>query len=168
MTSGIEFSELLDYSAGETDRWKQWFSQNSDTLDFAVDIAGAGTLRQLLVHVFLVELHFANVLIGSSVDFKQTQQKMETGQVKTVDDLFGISEEATRKYRQYLARATPDDLAAKVDFGSRFSMKPSKRKLITQAVTHSMRHWAQISTFLRQQGRKPDWVHDFLMSSAME
>jgi len=35
-------------------------------------------------------------------------------------------------------------------------------------VTHSLRHWAQISTYLRQQELKQQWNHDMLMSKAME
>jgi hypothetical protein len=47
-------------------------------------------------------------------------------------------------------------------------LKASKRKMIVQALTHSIRHWAQLATSLRQQGMKQDWIHDFLMSKAME
>jgi uncharacterized damage-inducible protein DinB len=47
-------------------------------------------------------------------------------------------------------------------------VKASRRKLLAQALTHSMRHWAQIATFLRQQGLKQEWNHDFLLSNAME
>jgi hypothetical protein len=43
-----------------------------------------------------------------------------------------------------------------------------QRKLIAQAFTHSLRHWAQISTYLRQQELKQQWNHDLLMSKAME
>jgi hypothetical protein len=31
-----------------------------------------------------------------------------------------------------------------------------------------MRYWAQLATFLRQQGMKQDWIHDFLMSKVMD
>jgi len=168
MTDGIRFSELLDYSAAETDRWKQWFSKNPDTLDLPVDVADAGTVRKLLIHIFLVELHFANAMSGPISDPKDLQRELENRRSETVDQLFEISGEATRKYRQYLATASPQNYSVKVDFGPRFKIKPTKRKLIAQALTHSMRHWAQLSTALRQQGRKSDWIHDFLMSSAME
>jgi len=40
--------------------------------------------------------------------------------------------------------------------------------MVAQALTHSIRHWAQISTYLRQQGLKQEWSHDLLMSEAME
>ena len=50
----------------------------------------------------------------------------------------------------------------------RINLKASKRKLVAQALTHSMRHWAQISTFLRQQGLKQEWNHDFLLTKAMQ
>jgi uncharacterized damage-inducible protein DinB len=51
---------------------------------------------------------------------------------------------------------------------SRIGGSASKRKLIAQAFTHSLRHWAQIFTYLRQQGLKQEWNHDLLMNKAMQ
>jgi uncharacterized damage-inducible protein DinB len=34
--------------------------------------------------------------------------------------------------------------------------------MIVQAVTHELRHWAQVATFLRQAGYQPG-VHDFIV-----
>jgi uncharacterized damage-inducible protein DinB len=164
---GIRFSELLDYSAEETEHWKRWFLNNADALELPIDVANAGTVRKLLEHIFLVELHFANAVSGAGIDLNPLQQKIKSGDRKSIEDLFAISEEATEKYREYLSKTGAEELGATVDLGSRLGIKASKRKLITQALTHSMRHWAQLSTALRQQGRKTDWVHDFLMSSAM-
>lgn len=166
---GIRFAELLDYNEEETQHWKQWFAANAAAADLPVDIAGAGTARQLLLHIFFVELHFANAVLGlAPADFPTLRAQIEDSKTKSVDDLFAISEEATCKYREYFAKATPQDLSTTLDVSSRLKFKPSKRKLVTQALTHSIRHWAQLSTFFRQQGLKQDWVHDFLMSKAME
>ena len=169
MMDGIRFTELLDYNAEETQHWKQWFATNPAAADLPVDIAGAGTIRHLLLHIFFVELHFANAVLGlAPADFQALRSQIEKSKSKSVEELFAISEEATQKYREYFAKATPQDLATAVDLGSRLNIKPSKRKLVTQALTHSIRHWAQLSTFFRQQGLKQDWIHDFLMSKAME
>lgn len=162
MIAGIEFAELLDYTAQETSRWKELFVKNPAALDLAIDIAGTGTVRRLLQHIFFVELHFANAVLGlPPVSF----ESLSAG---NVNQLFAVNEEAMLKYRQFLSTAKPEDWTDKVDLGPRVDFKPSKRKLVTQALTHSMRHWAQMATFLRQQGFKQDWVHDFLLSNAME
>jgi uncharacterized damage-inducible protein DinB len=168
MNDGIRFSELLDYTAEETAHWKTWFAANPSALDLPIDIADAGTVRRLLVHIFFVELHFADVLIGSPVDFQTLQKKIESSRLDTVDCLFALSEEAAGKYREFFSKATAEDYGKAVEFGTRMKLKPTKRKMITQALTHSMRHWAQLATALRQQGFKTDWVHDFLLSKAME
>lgn len=161
MTAGIEFTELLGYTEEETARWKQWFAGNPSALELPVDIAGAGTVRRLVQHIFMVELYFAHQVLGlSPVD-------SESLPVGSVEELFQISEEAARKYRKFFAEAKDEDWRATVSLRSRLEIKPSKRKAVAQALTHSMRHWAQLSTHLRQQGLTQDWIHDFLMSEVM-
>ena len=162
MTAGIHFAELLAYTVEETQRWKQWFTKNPAALDLPVDIADAGTVRRLVKHIFFVELHFSNLLLEiPPADF-------ESLPVSTIGELFRISEEANGRFQKFLATARDEDWVAKVDLGPRLALRPSKRKLAAQALTHSIRHWAQISTFLRQQGLKQDWNHDFLLSNAMQ
>ncbi len=39
--------------------------------------------------------------------------------------------------------------------------------MLTHAVVHAIRHWAQLATLLRQQGYKTDWQHDVLFSDAI-
>jgi uncharacterized damage-inducible protein DinB len=165
---GIRFVELLDYSDEETRRWKQWFAQNPAALDMPVDVAGAGSVRKLLVHIFLVERHFANAISNGTASFEQLRKDAAGESPTDFDAIFRINEEASQKYREYLARATPEDLATVLNLSSRMELKGSKRKLITQALTHSMRHGAQLATFLRQKGLKQDWIHDFLMTKVME
>jgi len=110
------------------------------------------------------------LIIGRAerVDFQAVQREIERGPAGNRDSLFAISEDATAKYNRYLANAATGDLATTIEVSPRLTLSASKRKLITQALTHSIRHWAQLSTFLRQQGFKQPWVHDFLMSKPME
>jgi uncharacterized damage-inducible protein DinB len=162
MTAGIDFAELLDCTEQETLRWKEWFVKNPAALGLALDIAGTGTVRRLIQHIFFVELRFANTLLDLPlVDY----ENLPSG---NVNELFAVSEDAIRKYRQFLAVAKPEAWKETVDLRARFGFQPTKRKLVAHALTHSMRHWAQLATFLRQQGFKQDWIHDFLLSNAME
>jgi uncharacterized damage-inducible protein DinB len=161
MNDGIQFAELVAYTEEENERWKQFFATNPGTLDLPFDIAGS--VRQLLLHIFSVELYFANAVLGLE---KVSPNELPTG---TLDELFGIGKQAAGRYREFFGKATAEDWAGKVELGrGTVHLKASKRKLVAQALTHSLRHWAQIATFLRQQGFKQEWNHDFLLSKAME
>ena len=161
MMDGIRFSELLDYTERESRRWKEWFEKNPAAFDLPVDIAGTGSVKRLVKHICYVELFFANQILGlPTADF----EAIPSG---SVAEVFKVSEEAAGKYRQFLASAKPEDWTSTISL-KRAGLNPTKRKAIVQAMTHSLRHWAQLATFLRQQGYTTDWVHDFLMSDAME
>jgi uncharacterized damage-inducible protein DinB len=47
-------------------------------------------------------------------------------------------------------------------------LKASRRKMVAQAVLHGIHHRGQLATFLRQQGLKQDWIHDFILSKVIE
>jgi hypothetical protein len=40
--------------------------------------------------------------------------------------------------------------------------------MFIHALLHSMRHWAQLATALREAGLPTNWGKDFLMNEAME
>jgi uncharacterized damage-inducible protein DinB len=159
MKDGILFTELLDYTEEETRRWKQFFARHPDALELPLDIAG--DVRQLVIHIFAVELYFANAVLG--------MEKVDPDQLPkdSLDEIFAISQRAAQRFREFFARAEAEAWSQTVEL-DRINMRASKRKLVTQALTHSMRHWAQISTYLRQQGLKQEWTHDFLLSKAMD
>ncbi len=70
MDPGISFSDLLSYNADESEHWKRFFSEHTPALDLACDVAGAGSVRRLLHHIFATELFFANrVLDQPKVDY---------------------------------------------------------------------------------------------------
>jgi uncharacterized damage-inducible protein DinB len=146
MMAGIEFTELLAYTQQESRRWREFFVKNPETLDSPFDVTGS--VRALVEHIFTVELHFANLVSGSEHAAKKN------GSVASLDEIFAIGEEAEGKYRQIFADPAID-WEEMLDLGFR-GLRASRRKMVTQALTHSLRHWAQIATFLRQQGFKQD------------
>jgi hypothetical protein len=60
MDPGLPFADLLVYNTDETEHWKRWFGENAAALDLACDVAGAASVRNLLLHIFATELFFAN------------------------------------------------------------------------------------------------------------
>jgi len=158
---GLQFAELLAYNADETSRWKRWFSEHPAALDLPCDVAGAGTVRKLVFHIFAAELSFGNRVLGLP---RPNFEILPTG---TLDELFAISEEARGKFQEFLANSTPEDWARvePLGFGD---FKASRRKMVAQAVLHSVHHRGQLATFLRQQGFEQGWIHDFILSKVIE
>jgi uncharacterized damage-inducible protein DinB len=161
MDPGLPFTDLLAYNADETAHWKRWFGENLAVLDLTCDVAGAGSVRNLLLHIFGTELFFAHRVHDlPKADYDNLPHA-------TLDELFAIHAEANAKFQEFLAKAPAEEWSTPVSLGFG-DFKASKRKMVAQAVWHSINHRGQLSTFLRQQGYKTDWIHDILASKVME
>lgn len=166
VTSALTFEQLLDANEVEALRWQRWFErQPTAVLDLPIDIAGAGTVRNLLLHIFAVELRYAERIL----EFSETTpyESLPTG---SLEDLFGIGTKAREMYREFLGKTCAEDEACMLEFMTRTAgmLKASKRKIFIHAMLHGVRHWAQLATALRSAGYKTDWPHDFLYSTVME
>jgi uncharacterized damage-inducible protein DinB len=161
----ISFAELLSANQAETLKWRKWFDeQPTAVLDIPLSIALAKNVREFLLHIFAVELRYAERLAGLPITAYET---LPTG---SVAELFGIGEKATAMYRDYLANASDEDLASVIEFPTRTAgvMRASKRKIVVHAMLHGVRHWAQLATALREAGYPTNWGKDFLYSEMME
>jgi len=163
-TAELSFAEMLEANQRETAKWQNWFErQPAEVLDLPLDIAQAKNVRELLLHIFAVELRYAERLTGTPVT---EYEALPTG---SVHQLFGIGDKARELYRQYLSRVTDEDLATVMEFPTRTAgtLRASKRKMFAHAMLHGVRHWAQLATALREKGHGTDWPHDFLFSDVI-
>jgi uncharacterized damage-inducible protein DinB len=161
----LSFLDLLAANAEESQRWRSYFErQPASVLEIPSAIAKAGTVRGLLLHIFAVELRYAERLLDLPVT---AYEELPT---ESVAALFGVGDRARDLYRQFIAQATPGDYAVVQEFPTRSAgvLRASKRKMLVHALLHSVRHWAQLAVLLRESGYPTDWQHDFLMSSVME
>lgn len=160
MDRGITFTELLEYTERETKRWQEWFAAHPEALDQPCDVAKAGTVRGLLLHIFATELFFAHAVLDlARLDWEKLPSQ-------TVDELFGVSDDARRKFQEFLAKAQAGDWNEVKDLGFG-NLKASKRKMVAQALLHGIHHRGQLATFLRQQGFDGLWVHDLILTNVM-
>jgi uncharacterized damage-inducible protein DinB len=161
----ISFEELLAANQGQTRKWRQWFEeQPASVLDVPLSIALAKDVREFLLHIFAVELRYAERLKGLPISAYEDLPST------TVAELFSIGEKAAGMYREYFAQATDEDLATVIEFPTRTAgiIRASKRKIVVHALMHSVRHWAQLATALREAGHPTNWGKDFLYSEVME
>lgn len=162
-TTAITFEELLDHNRASTAQWKAWFKQNEAALPVPCTIYNSETVRGLLKHMFAVELRHSQRLRGEEVT---AYDAISAG---SLDELFAIHERAIENMRKFLATAddtTVEEVIA-LQTVSAGTLHASRRKLFVHVLLHSMRHWAQLATLLREHGFKTDWPKDFLMSEAM-
>lgn len=158
----VAFGALLRYTDGETRRWQTWLAtQPAAVLDEPIGEGGLATLRGVLVHIFAVELRYAQRLLGEPVS---TYESLPQG---SLGEIFAIGIEARRKLTAFLD--TDPDLERELTFetltaGTRSA---SARKIVTHSMLHGIRHWAQIATVLRQRGYPAQWFHDILLSDAL-
>jgi uncharacterized damage-inducible protein DinB len=160
----LTFRELLDYTAGENEHWHAWLAkQSASVLDLQIGEGRIATVRGLLQHIFAVERRYADRLLHQPVS------NYDAVDATSLETLFAGAKHSRQLLEQYLATATEDDLAARLEFQTLTAgmQSATARKIVAHTLLHGIRHWAQLATSLRQQGHPTDWAHDLLMSSAL-
>jgi uncharacterized damage-inducible protein DinB len=161
---GIALQELLADNEASTQRWATWLEANPAALDVPCGIYNSGTVRGLLKHVFAVELRHSQRLLGEEVT---AYEAIPAGELSR---LLEVHERAVRNLRKFLAATDMTTMQEIIPLQtvSAGTVHASRRKLFVHIQLHSMRHWAQLSTVLREAGYKTEWPKDFLFSEAMQ
>ena len=160
---GLSFGELLDYSAEETRRWGDFFNKDPAALNLPVDIAGAKSVREVVIHIVAVQARYAERLLNLPVTEYSSYDSMSPQAV------FASAEKSAEDLRSFAVAANDSDWDGELTFPTRSAgtLTASRRKIFVHALLHGLRHWAQLATYLRQQGYKQDWPHDFIFSSVI-
>lgn len=161
MGLGISFEELLRYEEEQTQQWREFFARRPHLLK--VEVSSTDDMGKLLFHMFAAEYRSAQRLLGETMVMDADLRR------SNVDELFEIAAEARRKLRQYLASATNESLEQSQTFPSHTlgEFRATPKKLLTHALVHSIRHWAQVARVLRENGQRADFSHDVLFSKAI-
>jgi len=157
----VTFRELLAYTDFLANRWLDYFKKNEAAL--AVEVGGrTPTLRDLVGHIFQVELFFANLLIDTAAMPTARPPQMELSSFETLERMH---REAHQKLCQYVASAGEQTLRQPRKLGPTTA---SNRKILAQATLHSVHHWAQVAMEVRQAGLPTQPPQDIIISPAME
>ena len=161
---GLSFGELLDYSAEESNHWRDFFAQHPDALDVPCDIAGTKQVRELVLHIVIVQMRYAERLLNMPIT------EYATLEGKGGEELFALSRKSFEDLRSFAIAANDADWDGMLTFLTRSAgeLTASRRKIFIHALLHGVRHWAQLSTHLRQKGYKQDWMHDFIASGVIK
>lgn len=160
---GLSFGELLDYCAEETNKWRDFFKANPTALELPTDVAGAKNVREVVLHIVVVQMRYAERLLNLPIT------EYETLAGRTGPELFLLGQKSLEDLRSFAVAANDPDWDGKLTFPTRTAgtLTASRRKIFIHALLHGVRHWAQLASFLRQQGYKQDWQHDFIFTNAI-
>lgn len=153
------YRDLLAYQLGETRRWLAWLADRPAAQAARIGEGRLATVRDTVVHIVGVDLRYAQRLRGlTTTGFEALQDESWSG-------LVAHAERAAALLDAWLADATPANLERELVFQtlSAGTLTATARSVIMHTLVHGTRHWAQIATFLRQQGHVQDWRHDYLL-----
>lgn len=159
----IDAAALVQWNDETAQHWQKLLQTFPEALELACDVYGAKDVRGLLKHIFAVELRYSQRLSGFPVT---AYEDIPSG---SADLLFGLHRQAMSRYHEMLADPGVT-WQEQLEFQtlSAGTIRASRQKVLVHAMLHSVRHYAQLATLVRQNGIKPDWPMDFLMSGAMD
>lgn len=159
----ITFEEFLADNEATTAKWRAWLEAHPEALEVLCDVAGSNSVGELVHHIFAVQLRHSQRLLGEPV------HGYDNDPIATLEALFALAEEGQGNLRRFLVHTSEANAAEVIHFTVRSGrqVSVSRRKLFAHVMIHSIRHWAQIGTLLRQNGFHVNWPGDLLFSTAL-
>ena len=163
MTVGISFAELLTWGDETSAFWRAHFEAHPAQLDLPSDIGGTANVRELVRHIWGVELRWVQRLAELPVT---PREDLPDG---PLDALYEMHLKTAAIFRELLtAPAESWDQPFKIDWNPSLEMTVTRRKVAGHMLFHGQRHWAQLATLLRVAGFPSGFRGDLLLSQALE
>ncbi len=153
----LSAEEMLAWNERTAQTWRQLVEEHPEVLAIPCDIYGVSTVGQLLQHVVAVETRYAQRLAGV------TETPYDAIPYSNAAEIFGAHEAAMQGIRAELAKG--GDWDAKMEFQT-LTMgraRATRKTVFFHALMHSIRHYAQLATLVRQHGYKPAYPMDYLL-----
>lgn len=154
-------TEALKWNEITNANWRRLLTKQPEILTVPCDIARTSTVAELLQHIVAVEVRYAERILGMpETDYANVP-------CDSVEAIYSTHDRAMGLYLQSLDSET--DWDGRIEFQTRSAgvVLTSRRTVLFHALFHSVRHYAQLSTLIRQHGYKTDWPGDYLFMDAV-
>lgn len=155
---------LLGYTDWLREQWRASFRDDPRLLEVPLGGHSDGrfsSVGEVVRHVFGAELRYADRIAGRPVS------DVTGVDCTSVEALFGLGERSRDSIRRLLRSTAEVDWETPRTFEiGAFEFAGTAWKVLVHVLVHEIRHWAQISTLLRLEG-KPRPLHDFLVSPVL-
>jgi uncharacterized damage-inducible protein DinB len=149
-------TEALKWNQATNDTWRKLLSEHPEILSLPCDIMQVSTVAQLLQHIVAVELRYAERILGVP------ETEYADVPYDSVEAIYATHDRAMELYRRALDSIR--DWEERIRFQTRSAgvLLTSRKTILFHALFHSIRHYAQLGTLVRQHGYKTGWYGDYL------
>lgn len=156
MALEISVEKLLAWNDATARQWHSFFNMHPAAFAVACDIRNSSTVADTLQHIVAAEQRYAQRLAGLPETAYEDVPK------DSVDDILAGHERAMAILRPLLTDPAYDwSQPLTFDTATAGRLRSSRETILLHLTLHSMRHYAQLATLLRQQGFKL-WPMDYL------
>ena len=156
--TALTAEELMAWVDRTTRGWQELVTAHPEALRLPCDVRETQSVAELLQHIVAVELRFAERLH----DLPETPYA-QIG-FDSAASIFRTHERAMSMLPELFGRG-PEfwDEVVEIQTRSAGRMRTSRKTMLVHLLMHSVRHYAQLATLVRQHGIAPGWQMDYLM-----
>ena len=156
--TALTTDELIAWVNETSSRWQTHLATHPQVLDLPCDIREGATVRDLLHHIVVVELRYAERLNELPItSYEQIAKDPVAG-------LFEVHARAIALLQQTIAKPNTNwDEDLEFPTRSAGTLQARRRTIVVHMLMHSIRHYAQLGTIARHGGAAPDWLGDYLL-----
>ena len=155
--TALKGEELMEWLEATSSGWRKLAAEHPRMLAFPCDVRGTSNVAELLQHIVAVDLRFAERLHG------QPTTEYSAISTSSAETIYAFHDQAMKLLRELLGR---NDVAWEESIEcvtrSAGAVCATRRVILVHALMHSIRHYAQLATLVRQHGIAPDWPMDYL------
>lgn len=148
--------EMLAWLEKTSTNWHSLIEAHPEILAMPCDVMGVSTAGGLLQHIVAVELRVGERLSGlPATDYAAIA-------FDSAEAIYQTHDRASMLFRKQLESDV--DWNERIEFVTRSMgpMRSSRKAILFHAMLHSVRHYAQLATLVRQHGIQPGWPMDYL------
>jgi uncharacterized damage-inducible protein DinB len=156
-------AELQAWVERTSQGWKELIASRPEILSFRCDIRETKSVAQLLQHIVAVELRYAERLN------EMPQTPYESIPFDSVETIYATHDRAMELLRPLLEQDQKFwDTVIEMKTRSAGTLRASRRTALIHLLMHSIRHYAQLATLVRENGVTPNWQMDYLLMEATQ
>lgn len=154
----LSAEEVMGWVEMTSASWRELLGTHPEILALPCDIMNVKSAGELLQHVVAVELRYAERLARlPATDYASVPYDSAAAIYATHDRAFGI-------LRELLAGDVNWDEWIEFQTRSMGAARSNRNTVLFHLLLHSVRHYAQLATLVRQHGIKPGAPMDYLFT----
>lgn len=155
--------ELIEWLEATSAGWKKLLENHPEAMKLPCDVRETQSVAELLQHIVAVELRYAERLTGVpetpyEAILHDSAEHLYATHDRAMEQIHGIMDRGEAFWEEWISFATR----------SGGMMRATRRTVLVHALMHSIRHYAQLATLVRQHGIVPHWPMDYLFLAGLK